>query len=169
MDELKSFKIREDLTIFDLLKVNRLFTFLAHVTRKILKTALDDEPRLAYRSLVPVFDDEKFNTILGWCLPQEKIETMLGVLSWTPGTAEVIDLQYRPILRVAGHYLSPLNLAGTMNWYRNLDLYSKEAGDPVGRRRRRPRGISPKRCAVCAGTWRKHSRPRLMERKWKSM
>ena len=125
-EELKSFRVREDLTVFDLLKVNRLFTFLAHVTRKRLKTVLDDEPRLAYRSLVPVFDDDKFNTILGWCLPQEKIRTMLGVLSWKPGTAAVIDLQYKPILRGASHYLSPLNLTSTMNWYRNIAYTQKE-------------------------------------------
>ena len=125
-EELKSFKVREDLTVFDLLKVNRLFTFLAHVTRKRLKTALEDEPGLACRSLVPVFDDDKFSTILGWCLPQEKIETMLNVLSWTPGTASVIDLQYKPLLRGTSHYLSPLNLTATMNWYRNLAYTQKE-------------------------------------------
>lgn len=125
-DELKSFEVRGNLTIFDLLKVNRLFTFLAHVTRRCLKPVLDDEPRLAYRSLVPVFDDDKFNLILGWCLPQEKVGTVLGILSWTPGTTAVVDLQYRPILRGASHYLSPLNLAGTMNWYRNLAYTQKK-------------------------------------------
>ena len=124
-EELRNFLVREDLTIFDLLKVNRLFTFLAHVVRKRLGPALDDEPDLAYRSLVPVFDKEKFNIILGWCLPKEKIETMLDILSWTSGTAAVVDLQYKPIVRGANHYLTPLNLTGTMNWYRNLAYTEK--------------------------------------------
>ncbi|MDE0380978.1 MAG: hypothetical protein OXI20_17240 [Rhodospirillales bacterium] len=124
-EEMKRFKVRGDLTVFDLLKVNRLFIFLAYVTRKCLGPVLDDEPHLAYRSLVPVFDDDKVNTLLGWCLPQEKIRAMLSVLSWTSGTAGVIDLQYTPILRGVSHYLSPLNLTGTMNWYRNLAYTQK--------------------------------------------
>ena len=54
-EELKRFNVCGNLTVFDLLKVNRLFTFLAYVTRRCLAPVLDEEPHLAYRSLCARF------------------------------------------------------------------------------------------------------------------
>ena len=69
---------------------------------------------------MPVFSVSQLERLFGWCLEKDAIGAAIGILSWASGTSETVDLQYRPILRAEQHYLTPLNTAGAINWYRNL-------------------------------------------------
>jgi hypothetical protein len=120
LDELKVFEIRNGLSVFDLLKVYRLFGFLSHVAKRHLVSLLEEDPVLAYRSLVPVFRTSQLEQMLGWCLAKEAVGVVIDMLSWTSGASEIVDLQYRPILKGRQYCLTPLNTAGAINWYRNL-------------------------------------------------
>ena len=120
LEELKDFEIRKGITVLDLLKVYRLFGFVSHVTKRHLASVLEEEPVLAYRSLVPVFRIGQLERMLEWCLPKEAVRGAIDMLSWTPHASETVDLQYRPILRGHQYCLTPLNTAGAINWYRNL-------------------------------------------------
>ena len=125
-EQLSRFEISDGLSIFDLVKVIRLFNFIRHLARRHLEPLLEDEPHLVYRSLIPVFDERNFNTLLGWCLPPEKVKKIVELMSWVPGTSGLFDLQYKPIIRGAREFLSPMNLLGTSNWYRNLAYTEKK-------------------------------------------
>lgn len=119
-EELKRFEVQKGVSVFDLLKVYRLFTFVRHVAKRHLETVLAQDPGLAYRLLVPVFEIGQMESLLGWCLAKDTIDTVVEMLSWNPGARTVVDLQYRPILRGTQYFLTPLNITGTINWYRNL-------------------------------------------------
>ena len=120
LEELKDFEIRKGITVLDLLKIYRLFGFVSHVTKRHLASVLEEEPVLAYRSLVPVFRIGQLERMLEWCLAKETVSGAIDMLSWTPHASETVDLQYRPILRGHQYCLTPLNTAGAINWYRNL-------------------------------------------------
>lgn len=55
----------------------------------------------------------------------DAIDKVIDMLSWKSGASTVVDLQYRPILRAAQHFLTPMNITGTINWYRNLAYTQK--------------------------------------------
>ncbi len=124
-DEIKRFEVRKDVSVFDLLKMYRLFTFVRDVATRHLKVLLEQDPGLGYRSLVPVFRMDELQTLPGWCLPKDTIDTVIDMLSWKRGAEGVVDLQYKPILQGARYYLAPLNITGTINWYRNLAYTQK--------------------------------------------
>lgn len=124
-DEIKRFQVQPGVSVFDLLKVYRLFMFFARVATKHLTAVLDDDPGLAYRSLVPVFQIKQLEALLGWCLPKEAIDAVVGMLSWKTGAPGIVDIQYKPILNGGRYYLVPLNITGMTNWYRNIAYTQK--------------------------------------------
>jgi hypothetical protein len=120
LEELKRFEIRRGITVLDLLKIYRLFGFVSQVATRHLVRVLEKEPVLAYRSLVPVLSISQLEQMLGLCLAKEAVSAAIDMLSWTSRASEMVDLQYRPILRGQQDCLTPLNTAGAINWYRNL-------------------------------------------------
>ena len=90
------------------------------MAKRHLVSVLEKEPVLAYRSLVPVFRISQLEQMLEWCLAKEAVGAAIDMLSWKSHASEIVDLQYRPILRAQQHCLTPLNTAGAINWYRNL-------------------------------------------------
>jgi len=124
-DEIMRFEVRPDVSILDLLKVHRLFMFLARVATKHLTAVLKEDPGIAYRSLVPVFEIGQLQVLLGWCLRKEAIDAVIDMMSWKTGTAGVMDIQYKPIINGGKYYLVPLNITGMTNWYRNLAYTQK--------------------------------------------
>ena len=123
--ELQLFEIRDGISVLDVLKVNRLFSFVRHIAKRHFEPLISTDPKLVYRSLVPVFREEDFRRILGWCLSADKVDTMVNLLTWTPGDSGLFDLQYKPIIRGSEYFLLPMNVAGTTNWYRNLAYTEK--------------------------------------------
>jgi hypothetical protein len=120
MEELTKFKINDKLSIFDLVKVYRLFGFIARIAAERFLGVFDEDPAMVYRSLVPVHPVDRFRRMLGWCLPEESVDAAIDMLSWTSGSTEMMDLQYRPFLKSDGYFLAPMFMAGSANWYRNL-------------------------------------------------
>ena len=124
-DEIKRFEVCSGVSVFDLLKVYRLFAFFARVATKHLTTVLNKDPGLAYRSLVPVFEIGQLEALLGWCLRKDTIDAVVDMLSWKTGDGGFVDLQYKPIINGGKYYLVPLNITGMTNWYRNLAYTQK--------------------------------------------
>ncbi|MGO8253434.1 hypothetical protein ACC792_20955 [Rhizobium ruizarguesonis] len=119
-EELKNFTFPNGLTLLDLSKVHRLFMFLARLAMRQLSPMLEDEPVLAFRSLVPVFKEEVLKGLLEWCVERDQVEPILEYLSHRPGMGGVYDMQYRPLVYADNRYMVPLHIAGMTNWYRNV-------------------------------------------------
>ena len=124
-EEVRRFEIEDGVLLLDFVKVTRLLTFMRQIARRHLLPLLKTEPHMVYRSLVPVFDDRTLRTVLGCCLSADKIDPIVRLMSWEGGTAGLFDLQYRPLIRSSGRFLSPLNVASTTHWYRNLAYTEK--------------------------------------------
>ncbi|NTG32431.1 hypothetical protein G6L08_35410 [Agrobacterium rhizogenes] len=119
-EELKDFEFGQGLTLLDLSKVHRLFMFLARLAMRQLAPLLEDDPVLAYRSLVPVFKEKDLKGLIGWCVKEDQVDTVLEFLSHRPGVQGIFDMQYKPIIHAQNYYLVPLHVAGMTNWYRNF-------------------------------------------------
>jgi hypothetical protein len=119
-DELKEFQFQGGVTFEGMLKVQRLFRFFARIASNHLRSRLETESELAYRSLVPVFPKHKLHELLGWCVGKEEAEAILRLMAFGTGSGQIVDIQYRPIVDGGNHYLVPLHIAGSTNWYRNF-------------------------------------------------
>ena len=119
-DELKEFQFEGGVTFAGMLKVHRLFRFLARIASNHLRPRLETESELAYRSLVPVFAKHKLQELLGWCVGKGEAEAILSLMSFATGSSGIVDIQYRSILDGGNYYLVPLHIAGSSNWYRNF-------------------------------------------------
>ncbi|MEJ8476649.1 hypothetical protein [Roseibium algae] len=119
-DDLKDFQFEGGVTFEGMLKVQRLFRFLARIASNHLLPRLETESEQVYRSLVPVFSKQKLQELLGWCVGKEEAESILRLMAFGTGSHGIIDIQYRPILDGGSHYLVPLHIAGSTNWYRNF-------------------------------------------------
>jgi len=124
-EELRDFELAPNLTFLDLLKVHRLFSFISRFNANKLKVAMIEEPDIAYRSLIPVFERTSFRTVLEIALAPDKVDSALKLLAWKSGDSGILDIQYRPIIEGQSHLMIPMNIAGTANWYRNLSFVSK--------------------------------------------
>lgn len=125
-EELERFEVRPGISAMHLIKVRRLFMFLSRLVARHLITVSEQDPRLAYRSLVAVFEFTQLNELLEWSLPKELINSVVEMISWTTGATGLMDIQYRPIISDGNFYLVPLYIAGTINWYRNLAYTQKQ-------------------------------------------
>lgn len=141
-EELKRFEIADGVSVLDLMKVFRLFVFIKEVARRHLESVFDQEPELAYRSLVPVFAEFQLIDLLEWCLPGSTIQAVAQMLSWSHGAEGIVDLQYRPFLKGDRLYLTPLNIAGNVNWYRNLAYTQKRRAIDVAEEEAASRALS---------------------------
>ncbi len=119
-EEVKNFKFCNGLTLLDLSKVHRLFMFLSRLAMRQLAPMLEDEPVLAFRSLVPIFKEDVLKGLLEWCVKPKQVEPILEFLSHRSGMGGVYDMQYRPLVYADKHYMVPLHIAGMTNWYRNV-------------------------------------------------
>jgi hypothetical protein len=119
-DELKEFQFEGGVTFEGMLKVHRLFKFLARIASNHLRPRLETESELVYRSLVPVFAKHKLQELLSWCVGKDEAEAILRLMSFATGSSGIVDIQYRSILDGGNYYLVPLHIAGSSNWYRNF-------------------------------------------------
>ncbi|WP_159598223.1 hypothetical protein [Starkeya nomas] len=119
-DELKEFQFEGGVTFEGMLKVQRLFRFLARIASNHLLPRLETESELVYRSLVPVFAKHKLQELLGWCVGKDEADAILRVMSFATRSSGIVDIQYRSIVDGGNYYLIPMHIAGSTNWYRNF-------------------------------------------------
>jgi hypothetical protein len=117
--DLENIKIKDDLTLFDFIKVRRVFSlFYLIFTKEIYKIEKLDT-NLLLRSLVPVYTADQLYKIFEKLIPN-KLDSFLDILCWEPGLDIVFDLQYQPILYIDDKFLIPLSIFSNSNYIRNL-------------------------------------------------
>lgn len=120
LNDLNRIKIKDDLTLYELIKVRRMFTLFylmfANEIYKIEKVNTD----LLFRSLIPVYTIDKFYLFMEKLLPTEKIDSFLDLVCWEPGAEFVFDLQYHSILFLNDSFFIPLSIFSHSNTIRNL-------------------------------------------------
>ena len=136
-DIICEFKIYNNLTFFDLLKIHRLFQFMRIFFCTHLNKFMKSEPEIVVRSLVPVYSTENISGILGIVIEEDKVQDFLDLFLWNPEKRRVLDLQYQPILSSGTHVIFPMHIYLFSNFLRNTlfaikkRLHEPDSADPM--------------------------------------
>lgn len=119
-DDLKKVLIKDDLTLFDFMKIRRIYLMLYMMFAKEIYKIEKVDTDLLLRSLIPVQDFDQYHEMMEMLFPNEKIESFLDIVCWEPGLDYVFDLQYHPILFLSNQFITPLSIFANSNTIRNL-------------------------------------------------
>ena len=142
LDELLEIKIWKDLdvTLFDLIRVQRWIIFIMVYTQTFLEEKLQTETERVLQSLVPCWTDANLKTMLSIAVDEKKVGPIVDALTWRPdGKVNVFDIQYQPIVRISDGKLIPLHLMASANVIRNSLMisgyrhYNEGTIDPVSK------------------------------------
>ena len=119
-NDLERIKLKENLTLGEFLKIQRVFIiFYMFFTKGIYKKE-KVETSILLRSLIPSFTEEDLYHLLQKVFPIEKIENFLNIVCWDSGMDYIFDLQYHPILYFDNYFLIPLSVYTHSNSIRNI-------------------------------------------------
>jgi hypothetical protein len=112
--------VRDNLTLLDFLKFQRVFRFLFELFVAHLASVPPPSMGLVFRSLIPMLQESQLNEVLDRLAPADKVETYLDLVCWEPGLSFRFDVQYHPILFVDQQFLLPISILTQSNYLRNL-------------------------------------------------
>jgi hypothetical protein len=119
-ENLKEIKIQGNLTLFDFIKIRRVFSFLFLMFyNQILKDDKKDFETIL-RSLIPVYPEDLLYKFIEKLTTTENFDSFLDLTYWEPGIDILFDLQYHPIIYIEKHYIIPLTILANSNAIRNL-------------------------------------------------
>lgn len=118
--DLENIEIIDDLTLFDFIKIRRVFLLFFMMFAKEIYKIEKVETDLLFRSLIPMHPEEQFFKLMEKLFPTDKIESFLDIVCWEPGLDFVFDLQYHPIIYLREHFIIPLSIFANSNTIRNL-------------------------------------------------
>jgi hypothetical protein len=118
--DLNKISIKEDLTLYEFIKIRRVLIFFYMMFAKEIYKIEKVDTELLLRSLIPVYPFNQFYEFLEKILPAEKIDSFLDVVCWEPDSDFIFDLQYHPILYLNNSFLIPLSIFANSNSIRNL-------------------------------------------------
>jgi hypothetical protein len=130
-ESLCDFKVYNNLTLFDLLKIHRLFQFIRIFFSRHLEKYFETEPDIVVRSLVPVYRFENFIGMLSIVIDKEKVQDFFDIFLWDKEKRPILDLQYQPILSSDSHIIFPIHIYIFSNFLRNtLFAIKRRLHDP---------------------------------------
>ena len=121
LETVPSFQLAESLTVLELLKIQRFLDFVRGLMAERLLPLLESSPRIAVRSLVPVFEKERLLEVLKLCVSEEAANTFLQIATYDHSKGQkVFDVQYQPVIQGVKKSLLPLNILCRSDLLRNL-------------------------------------------------
>lgn len=125
-NEVVSLPIVGNITVFDIIKVQRFILFIHVLFYEKIQNPLNiDEAKIALRSCILVFKRDVLLQILNQFVSFVKAEEILELLTYDSASSNFIDLQYTPIIKIKEWYMfSPLVLGGS-NLVRNILRHNK--------------------------------------------
>ena len=82
-EDVLGFKLAEGLTLFDVVKIQRLLNFMRGLMAGRLLPLLETETVVALRSLLPVFRKDKLQALLSLCVSAEAASTFLRITTYS--------------------------------------------------------------------------------------
>jgi len=112
------------LRISDLIKIQRLFGFFRSMMGHSFEPVLKTDIQLVLRSILPVFQKERFLEILAYCVGMDSARSFLELTQYGVDSEGVFDIQYRPVIAGEEYLMLPVNILASSNLLRNL-LYTQ--------------------------------------------
>ena len=123
--ELLDFQLADGLTMLDVVKIRRFLNFLRDLMAQKLLPLMETDPKIAMRSLLPVFRRDELVRLLKQCVSREAAEAFLRVTTYDRAKSRgVLDVLYQPLILGHDHYLVPMNVLCSSDLLRNL-LYTE--------------------------------------------
>lgn len=124
-EEGASMRVSELLTVRDVIKVQRMFSFMHAVYDEKLKSIQNEQKReaLRMRSVLPIMRQQELVQLLGNVLSPEKAEEAVRLLTLEEHKKEhknFIDLQYRPLIKAGERFVIAPALIFRSNLVRNI-------------------------------------------------
>ncbi len=116
---LHTVPIFKSVTLADLMKFRRCFIFIQFALDEYCKSRNLLNTMTYYRSLISHFSEGKILELLTAICGIPHAKEFLEVICSPDPREGMFDLQYNPILNVAGQYLIPVAIAGNSNTLRN--------------------------------------------------
>jgi len=118
---LKNVIVRDDVTALDIMKVQRLLRFVSVVyQRAIADHTGGDQYAIALRSVLPTFSEARLRQFLELVLPGRAHEKVLDLIALDLSTADHVDIQYAPLIKLDGQYLVAPAIVAHSNLTRNI-------------------------------------------------
>lgn len=125
-EDPRKIRVSQNLNIADIIKVQRLFSFVSAVFDEKLRGIQDAERRriLKIRSVIPVIRHDMLLQQLTMILPQHKAEEVVQLLTLEE-SQDFIDVQYRPFIKFGDYYIIAPALVARSNLSRNTIVANK--------------------------------------------
>lgn len=119
--DARSIKVSENLEISDVIKIQRLFSFISCAFHERLKSveSKDRQRKLRVRSMLPVISRESLLRLMGMVIPIDKAEECLQLLT-LDDAERFVDIQYRPIIQAGDQLVIAPALLHKSNLPRNI-------------------------------------------------
>jgi len=114
--------IFNNITVFDILKVQRFFRFINYMFALALDSTseIDDREMLRLNTILPIMDHNALKAMFSLILPKEKIDDCLNLICTNINLSDPFDVQYTPIISIGkGNIIAPAILSGS-NLVRNI-------------------------------------------------
>lgn len=129
----------QGLSLKEFLKIKNIFIIIGQWLNDNLKKNANNNLNLAYRSLIPILSKEAIKELLLQLTTEEKAQSFLDIISWSPQSERILDIQYNPFINLGDFYAMPLNILANSNSIRNLyalmhksnELLSNGQDDPL--------------------------------------
>lgn len=118
--KLKEIKVRDELSLFEFIKIRRVFVIFYLFFAKEIYKEEKVESELLFRSLIPAYPEDTLYEFIEKLTSIENIDSFLDIVCWEPGIDILFDLQYHSILFFNNHFLIPLAIFVNSNSIRNL-------------------------------------------------
>ncbi|WP_422091926.1 hypothetical protein [Tenacibaculum ovolyticum] len=119
-NNLDSIIIKGDLTLFDIVKFRRFFSFFYELFTKKLFEYKKITNEVLLSSLIPTITEDELYNYLERFSTRDKVDSFLDIVTWEPEMDIIFDLQYHPLLFINDSFLIPLTIFHHSNFVRNL-------------------------------------------------
>jgi hypothetical protein len=124
-ERMREFNVSGELTLWDISKTQRLFTFLRWVSASHLLPIKDTEREIVLNSLVMSIKCSDLEELLKLAVGDKALR-IIDFLSWNPRSNKVFDIQYQPFINSGDYCSISYNLMSNSNLLRNsLQLSTK--------------------------------------------
>lgn len=117
---LETKEVAPNVTIRDIIKVQRIFTFISTVFFQALDQPDPEGNALDMRSRLPVFDMLNIRRILNAFFDSEQAKLILELLIFDPRSGEYFDIQYTPLLCFGTNLILPMGILTSSDLVRGI-------------------------------------------------
>lgn len=123
-DRLREFRVTDEITIWDLVKVQRQIGLMRWIAVSRLRPIVEEDTELVLNSLVASMKTVDLTQLLEGVVG-DKASKIVDFLTWDSSKNGVFDVQYQPLVKVGKYHNLPYNLFGNSDVLRNSFQLSK--------------------------------------------